>query len=46
MATHSMAADDDAMPPALVNGLLAGLFGAELHWLKHVSLPIGVSTSW
>ncbi|HEY2709606.1 MAG TPA: methyltransferase domain-containing protein [Caulobacteraceae bacterium] len=43
MATGSTAADDDAMPPAPLNGLLAGLFGAELHWLRHVPLPIGVS---
>jgi SAM-dependent methyltransferase len=43
MATGSTAADDDAMPPAPINGLLAGLFGAELTWLKHAPLPIGVS---
>jgi SAM-dependent methyltransferase len=43
MATGSTAADDDALPPAPLNGLLAGLFGAELGWLKHGSLPIGVS---
>ena len=43
MATGSTAADDDAMPPAPINGMLAGLFGAELGWLKHASLPIGVS---
>ena len=43
MATGSTAADDDAMPPAPVNALLTGLFGAELAWLKHATLPIGVS---
>ena len=43
MATGSTAADDDAMPPAPLNGLLAGLFGSELLWLKHAPLPIGVS---
>jgi hypothetical protein len=31
------------MPPGPINGLLTGLFGAELHWLKHAPLPIGVS---
>ena len=43
MATGSTAADDDAMPPAPVNALLAGVFGSELFWLKHAPLPIGVS---
>lgn len=43
MATGSTAADDDAMPPAPVNNLLAGLFGAELGWLRHGDLPTGVS---
>ena len=43
MATGSTAADDDAMPSAPVNDLLATLFGAELSWLKHAPLPIGVS---
>lgn len=43
MATGSTAADDDAMPPALINRLLTGLFGAELVWLRHGPLPIGVS---
>jgi SAM-dependent methyltransferase len=43
MATGSTLADDDAMPPAPLNCLLAGLFGAELTWLRHASLPIGVS---
>ena len=36
-------ADDDAMPPRPINALLAGLFGAELGWLKHAPLPFGVS---
>jgi SAM-dependent methyltransferase len=35
--------DDDAMPSAAVNRLLAGVFGAEQHWLKRGSLPFGVS---
>jgi SAM-dependent methyltransferase len=43
MLTKSTAADDDAMPSAPVNGLLAAVFGAELGWLKHASLPTGVS---
>lgn len=43
MATRSTAADDDAMPPESINNLLADLFGAELGWLKHAPLPIGVS---
>ena len=43
MATGSTAADDDAMPPAPINSLLAEVFGAELAWLKHASLPVGVS---
>ncbi len=29
--------------PAPLNSLLAGLFGGESHWLKHGSLPFGVS---
>jgi hypothetical protein len=43
MATGSTAADDDAMPPTPINSLLAGLFGAELTWLKLAPLPVGVS---
>ena len=43
MATGSTAADDDAMPPAPINAVLTGLFGAELHWLRRAPLPIGVS---
>ena len=43
LALRSTSADDDALPPEPVNALLAGLFGAELHWLKHAPLPIGVS---
>ena len=43
MATGSTTADDDAMPPAPLNALLAELFGAELLWLKHAPLPFGVS---
>lgn len=43
MATGSTAADDDAMPPAPINGLLTGLFAAERHWLARAPLPIGVS---
>jgi SAM-dependent methyltransferase len=43
MLTKSTAADDDAMPSAPVNGLLAAVFGSELGWLKHASLPTGVS---
>jgi SAM-dependent methyltransferase len=43
MATGSTAADDDAMPPAPLNRLLAGLFAAERHWLRHAPLPTGVS---
>lgn len=43
MATGSTAADDDALPPGPINRLLTGLFGAELIWLKHAPLPIGVS---
>jgi SAM-dependent methyltransferase len=40
---RSKSADDDAMPPAPLNGLLAALFAAERHWLRHAALPIGVS---
>ena len=43
LATGSKAADDDAIPPAPLNGLLTGLFGIERHWLKHAALPTGVS---
>jgi hypothetical protein len=43
LLTRSEAADDDAMPAGPVNGLLTGLFGAELAWLRHASLPFGVS---
>jgi SAM-dependent methyltransferase len=43
MLTRSTVADDDAMPSPAMNGLLAGVFGAELGWLKHASLPFGVS---
>jgi SAM-dependent methyltransferase len=43
MATRSTSADDDAMPPAPINSLLAALFGAELGWLRRASLPAGVS---
>lgn len=43
LALRSTSADDDSLPPEPINGLLAGLFGAELHWLKHATLPTGVS---
>jgi len=43
VATGSSNADDDEMPFAPVNGLLAGVFGAEVHWLRRASLPFGVS---
>ena len=43
LATGSTAADDDAIPAAPVNRLLATLFGAERLWLKHAPLPTGVS---
>jgi SAM-dependent methyltransferase len=43
MAMKSTAADDDSLPPEPLNGLLEGLFGAELHLLRHASLPVGVS---
>jgi SAM-dependent methyltransferase len=43
MATGSTTADDDAMPSAPLNGLLTGVFGAEVHWLRRASLPFGVS---
>jgi len=43
MATGSKHADDDAMPSAAVNGLLAGVFGSELGWLRRASFPFGVS---
>lgn len=43
MAIGSTKADDDAAPPAPVNGALASLFGAERHWLRRASLPFGVS---
>jgi SAM-dependent methyltransferase len=41
--TGSTAADDDAMPPGPINGLLTGLFAAEGAWLRHAPLPTGVS---
>jgi len=34
---------DDAMPPRPLNALLAGIFGAERHWVGRGSLPFGVS---
>ena len=34
---------DDKMPPAPVNGLLAGIFGLERHLVGRVPLPVGVS---
>jgi SAM-dependent methyltransferase len=34
---------DDAMPPALINKLLQGLFAAERYWVAGRSLPFGVS---
>jgi SAM-dependent methyltransferase len=40
---RSKSADDDSLPPAPVNNLLAGLFGSELHWLRHAPAPTGVS---
>lgn len=43
MATGSSKADDDETPSAPLNGLLAGVFGAEAHWLRRASLPFGVS---
>ncbi len=43
MLTGSKAADDDSIPSPPVNSLLSAVFGAELGWLKHASLPIGVS---
>jgi SAM-dependent methyltransferase len=36
-------ADDDRMPPAWLNGLLAGLFGAERYAAGAGLLPIGLS---
>ncbi len=39
----SDSSDDDAMPSKAVNDLLAGVFGAERHWLKRAALPFGVS---
>jgi SAM-dependent methyltransferase len=43
LAARSKTADDDSLPPEPINNLLAGLFGAERHWLKHAPLPTGVS---
>ncbi|MFI4933523.1 MAG: class I SAM-dependent methyltransferase [Caulobacterales bacterium] len=43
MLTGSRSADDDALPPAPLNAVLTGLFGAELSWLKRAPLPFGVS---
>jgi len=40
LLTRSEAADDDAMPAAPVSRPLTG---AELAWLRHASLPFGVS---
>ena len=40
---EGLAEQEITVPPAPVNGLLAGLFGSELMWLKHAPLPIGVS---
>ncbi len=34
---------DDAMPPRALNRMLAGLFGAERHWVARHALPFGVS---
>ena len=35
--------DEDAHPPALLNGLLRRLFAVEKHLLKMTDLPVGVS---
>ncbi len=43
MAIGSTASDDDGMPSKPVNRALAALFGAERHWLRVGSLPVGVS---
>ena len=43
LALRSKSADDDSLPPAPVNAMLTGLFGAELLWLRHLPLPTGVS---
>lgn len=37
------AGGDDALPPALINGLLQRLFAAERHWVGRRTLPFGVS---
>lgn len=37
------AADEDAHPPAALNGLLRRLFAVEKHLLKAITLPFGVS---
>ncbi|MFI4973882.1 MAG: class I SAM-dependent methyltransferase [Caulobacterales bacterium] len=39
----SQSADDDAIPPGPVNSLFAAAFASELGWLRHASLPFGVS---
>jgi SAM-dependent methyltransferase len=40
---RSKSPDDDAIPAAPINGLLASIFGSELSWLRRGSLPFGVS---
>ena len=35
--------EDDRMPPAWLNRVLSGLFGAELPWLRSGTLPAGLS---
>lgn len=35
--------EDDAMPPATINRLLARVFGSEAGWLRRRSLPFGLS---
>lgn len=35
--------EDDAMPPAGLNSLLARIFGSEAGWLRRRSLPFGLS---
>lgn len=36
-------AEDEAMPPALLNGILCGLFASERHLMGRVRVPFGVS---
>jgi SAM-dependent methyltransferase len=43
LATGARAADDGGIPPAPVNRLLEGVFGAERFWLRRAALPFGVS---